>query len=183
MNDMSAQSFNFPTIFIGKDEKETYRNYINMVEKICNTFERDTAVILEEICKIYNIPLSLDDRKKINNIHAMIFETGAHFINDISSAIKESKELISEIENKREDEMITLDGSRYFFIVRALNFLFYYYTQIIFILRSRKYLDERYIAAIRERLVFLISPEMEEVRKFFKVVECFESMENKITLH
>jgi len=177
--DLYTKSEKLPTIMIDDSNRETYLHYIQCAKMISDTFGKDLSILLADICK----SLEIDPEKQVDDpYHKFIVKHFMNILTILSFSFTQSDELISFINNYK-DQTVYVSGDRYCMVVFMLKQLAPSYFDIASILLSNSYLSEPKIHQINEVMVFLESTTMEELRKAFKVRECYESLENKITLH
>lgn len=147
-------------IIIDKDNKEEYINYLKAVKKICEAFGAEGATLFASLIKLYDLKTLEND---ICTLCTMM-------LGELSLSLEQIRDAIEKIETSIADKII-LDGSSYFFIYKMLKNLFCNFSSIIACMMRKKYFNDEGLLEVQERLVFLMSPEVEALRKAFKVVE------------
>ena len=164
-----------PSLIITPDNFNDLTNDLLMIQGICHQFSEDIVRLHADLFHDYGFNLD-KDIKEDHPIYHLLNEIAVPIVAKLSLAQESAKD----IENKLSiDKQGTIHGDEYCFISIALNELFAVYTSLLSLTLSRKYLDENYVNAIRERLSFLIHPQYEEMRQKFKVVQCNIIAENE----
>lgn len=171
-------SYKFPSIIINHGNYEEYSNYLMAITKICDGMGPDITILFAEICNLYNM---LDEEANQKNSH--IIEGCLHALAYISLCLEQSNDTLKYIEKTIGKGDVILDGSKYCFIVLGLNSLLDTYAMLLKLLKNKNYFNIQFIDSIRERLMFIISPEFEQLRRAFKVVESYNTLEEKPIFH
>lgn len=184
------QAHKFPSIYVTKKENneeyccdiEYFLNITQLLKRMMDAFGRDLSFLFAELCNLYEI-----DKEKDSNdptIKNFIITFYPQAIGYISLALNQSEKLLEKFSNEMHDEkIIEAQGKEYCFIPIALTGLLQYYSQALHLLSLKKYFNNEFIGVASERFSFLVSEEFDALRKMFKCVECFESMEDKPTIH
>jgi hypothetical protein len=176
-----------PSLVI-EGEEDKWIEHFKYAHNVFNQFGSDITSLFAELCVLYEIQNEEDIKDENKNAirvsyliirgllsHAMI---QAQYNIDI---------LQTSIDNEDVVRITEINGSAYYFIPIVLNNVFTYYNMLLSFMLVRIYFNEEFILSIRERLLYLISTDFEDMRRNFKVAECWEvkrkSEENKITLH
>ena len=175
-----ANHHKLPEIFITENNKSLYEYHIEMIEKMCDVGGQELSIIFGTIVKLYKI----DDNLCENNNHTPIIHACLKTIANQSLALNQSKELLNYIRSNNGDPItLLINGAQYCFIAKMLMNVFSDFSSLFSLIVAKNYLSRESIDFIREKMIFLISPEVETLRQAFKVIECYECLDAKPMLH
>jgi len=162
-----------PLIKVRSEDTASLREDLNIIDKIGKQFVEDIIRLHADLYII--LACDQEDNKDIP-INRVMNEIAIQTCAKINLALEQVREITQIIAdyNRNKPLNIQLSGKQYCFISILLNELFMTYTSLIVILLSKRYIDEIYINAIRERLNLLMSAQYEQLRQKFQTVQCLE---------
>lgn len=195
-------SHRFPKIIINKENSEEYLNYFNVAYKIFDESSQYLLLLFAEICSLF-------EKHSPEEISLVNEATNDYFLKALAICAlsrKQSNDIINQIKST---ESLTLSGENYCFIIMMLSNLLSYYSACIILIQKNKYIDNEIFVNYRGNLSsqdstlrrgaiisssnlslllsLTISKEFEELRKQFKVLECYNSLpdsfDTKDTVH
>lgn len=177
-----------PSIIIDDESIEEWIQTFYVLKNICDQFGSDMTSIFAELTILHEIKelsdIKDEEKEAIRLTYLIIRGLLTHAMNQAQQNIDF---LQTSLNNEHIMKATEINGSGYYFIPIILNNLLSSYTTLICFMMKKVYLNSQFIDSIRERVMFLVSPEFEEIRMKFKVAECWDikrkSEENKITLH
>jgi|1185.fasta_scaffold00002_17 hypothetical protein len=168
-----SKRFFMPHIYITPDNYDEFIDDIDILDKIGNQFGLDITDLFAELYLIYEMDVDPNFEKIINATIREFSVTSSAKINLALIQIKELKKLLS---SSKKTEII---GDQYCFIVIMLQELLMIYTSFIIFIYVKRYLDDKSMEAIKERIDFIASYHYESLRKKFNVIHCFSISENE----
>lgn len=177
----------FPPIIINEENKEEYLNYFETVLRL-SSHGTELMLMFAEIVSIFG----KDTKNSIDKINSLSDNFFMDSISCVALSLNQTNEILNKIKSLN-SESIILDGYKYVFIIKLISNLFSYYSHFIIHLISVKYIDnETFVRhkdgditskTLGQMLTFLMSDEVEKLRKFFKVHECYNSVREEHTIH
>ena len=173
-----ANHHKLPAIIIDNDNIQTYDAALEVIQNISEVNGSELAVIFGTLTILYKI----DSTTPKDSTHTTIINACLKAICNQAQSLSQSKELINYLNINKGDKII-VDGSKYCFIVKMLMHAFSDFTSLFSLVCAKNYLSKETIDFMREKMLFLISPEVEGLRIAFKVIECYECLDAKPVLH
>ena len=184
--DLYSVRADLPTIDIPLSDMEDYLVLCRDFSHIANEFGKDVSYIFSQLCQAYEI----ENEKDLEDPFKFTIQlTSTYLLNIIAHSLKQCEILLDIIGEARDEnkEIINLPGTFYYFIPIVIQNIFASYCVLINYMFRAQYMSEEFITETRFRLNFMISPEFEDMRRKFKVVECYkvarEAEGVKLTLH
>lgn len=178
-------SYRFPVISLSNDPKD-YNNIDRMISRshlvklFVDNCGENITILFAEIYKIYE----LEEKEDYDHFDKLIIDTCTIAIAVLALAGKDCDDIINQLTNlDKENKNIEIIGSQYCFIVSALLEILVHYTSIFHFIMRKQYLGKKFVSDAQNVLQLLMSEEFEEMRKYFKVIECVESMKETRILH
>lgn len=181
----------FPSLYITNNKEseynyyniESFKNYVQLISNISNSCGSDLSLLFAESFRLYKIQDDSISHQSFKN--KMITDFCTEALAHLSLAMKQSEKLLDIINRYDINKEINLEikGKDYYFIIMVLNNLFYYYTTIVNFITNKRYLNIEFIKSISERLTFIVSEEFEIMRRIFKVIECYNEIDESPIFH
>lgn len=174
------------SIRVTNENIDLLKENLNSIEKIGNQFVEDIIRLHAELYLILGGDKEDNNNNSTSSLVNEISIKTCSIINLALQEIRQINQMIVDCDAKNSD--VYLSGKDYCFIAIFLHELFMSYSSLVVILLSKRYLDESYVNAIRERLNLLMSIQYESLRQNFNTVQSFEkskkaSDESLITIH
>jgi hypothetical protein len=161
-----------PSLVVTPDKFDGLIEDLTMIQSICYQFSEDIVRLHADLFHDYEFD---KDTNEDHPIYRILNEIAVPIVAKLSIANESAKDIKHKLSI---DKQGTIYGDEYCFIAIILNEIFAVYTSLLSLTLSRKYLDESYVSAIKDRLGFLINPFYEELRQKFNVVQCNLATEN-----
>jgi hypothetical protein len=190
--DMYVKRHCLPEIHINSDNLKIYLGIIEKIDKIATQFGMDFALLSKEISIIFNLEKEEGNVTQADIVIQSVFHQALGTIACALEEINPLRKRIDKIFGKKpmeKENSIYLHGEDYCFIAKMLNELWPSYINLLNLIYIKRYFKEEDLLPIRERLSFILSNEYEDIRKYFKCVQCLDiiqqSEENpkKFTIH
>lgn len=188
--DIYAMSHRLPSIYLSYNEKMDYNlksftHYTKLVRDVADQFGRDLSLLYAELYKLYGIDEDNKTQSAPDNQQTRIICDRMSTLAQLTLSLEQSKKLLEILNyfDENQTEGCVIHGNDYCFIAIMLNNLFCYYSTVVNFIANKRYLNKEFIESISERLSFIVSNEVESMRRMFKVVECYKEIETKPTFH
>lgn len=189
-------SHKIPSIILTNDPEDQY-NILSMTSRLVslNIFfdgcGKDISILFAEIAKLYN----LEAEKEDNPIGIQLMIKGIiSIIGQLGFAVKETEDLLEKLKNTelKENEKIEILGKDYCFILIVLNAIYYHYTSIYQYIMNKKYLTDHFvndkivnpiISYASNALSIIITKELEDTKRYFRLLQCMNALADNPTVH
>lgn len=169
-----------PQITVSFKDWNEFKDDIEIIKRIGKQFGGDFSHLSAELYILYE--MDLEENAK-NPYNLMIQHMAADTLGKISCALLQTGPLEDKIghffgDNTKDYDLL-LNGDDYCFIALMLNELLFSYVSLINFLYIKRYLNEDFLNAIRDRLNFIISEQFESLRIRFKAAHVFSIVNQK----
>lgn len=177
------QSYRLATIKLSTDKNNKYNIYsfdemIKFLSLRIDTTVNNLIIMFADLNEIYNMELELS---KEDPVIMSIKENMTMSLGQLALAGKQLDDLLIKIKDK--NEKIEIEGQEYCFIYIVIYSMLNYYMYIFNLITDKKYISKKFMEDMNHTIASIISEEFEYLRKYFKVIESIEEMNDTRILH